>query len=55
MPPKGGEFFGFYRYLRHVCYGFPCFWICNTKISENSDMTKSWATFCRPGTYKNNY
>ena len=25
---------------------------CNTKISENSDMAKSWATFCCSGTYK---
>jgi hypothetical protein len=28
------------------------FSFCNTKISENSDMAKSWATFCCPGTYK---
>ena len=25
----------------------------STKISEKSDMTKSWTTFCCPGTYKN--
>ena len=25
---------------------------CNTKISENSDMAKSWATFCCSGIYK---
>ena len=25
---------------------------CSTKVSENSDMTKSWATFCCSGTYK---
>ena len=31
------------------------FWIRNTKISENPDMTKSWAAFCCPGTYKNIY
>ena len=24
----------------------------NTKVSENSDMAKSWATFCCSGTYK---
>lgn len=52
---KRSEFLGFYCYLCHVCYGFLCLWIRNTKISENSDMAKSWATFCCPGTYKNNY
>ncbi|MBR3471452.1 MAG: hypothetical protein IKH22_02540, partial [Prevotella sp.] len=25
---------------------------CSTKISEKSDMAKSWATFCCSGTYK---
>ena len=24
----------------------------STKVSEKSDITKSWATFCCPGTYK---
>ena len=50
---KRSEFFGFYCYLCHVCYTFYCLWIRNTKISEKSNMTKSWATFCCPGTYKN--
>ncbi|MDD7075766.1 MAG: fimbrillin family protein [Prevotella sp.] len=31
---------------------FCLFSFCNTKISENSDMAKSWATFCCSGTYK---
>ena len=26
----------------------------STKVSEKSDMTKSWATFCCSGTYKKN-
>lgn len=52
---KRSEFFGFYCYLCHVCYDFPCLWIRNTKVSENSDMAKTWATKCCPGTYKNNY
>jgi hypothetical protein len=26
--------------------------ICSTKISEISDMAKSWATFCCSGSYK---
>jgi len=26
--------------------------ICSTKVSEKSDMAKSWATFCCPGNYK---
>gem|GEM_PF-5073442 len=26
--------------------------ICSTKVSEKSDMAKSWATFCCSGTYK---
>ena len=34
------------------CYDFRLFSNCNTKISENSDMAKSWATFCCSGTYK---
>ena len=49
---KRSEFFGFYCYLCHVCYTFYCLWIRNTKISEKSNMTNSWATFCCPGTYK---
>ena len=38
---KRSEFFGFYCYLRHVCYAFYCLWIRNTKISEKSGMAKS--------------
>ena len=25
---------------------------CSTKVSEKSEMAKSWATFCCSGTYK---
>ncbi|WP_417120726.1 hypothetical protein, partial [Phocaeicola sp.] len=39
----------------HACYGFLSLWIRNTKVSENADMAKTWATKCCPGTYKNNY
>uniref|UniRef100_UPI003FD6CA93 hypothetical protein n=1 Tax=Alistipes putredinis TaxID=28117 RepID=UPI003FD6CA93 len=38
-----------------ACYGFLSLWIRNTKVSENADMAKTWATKCCPGTYKNNY
>ena len=46
---KRSEFLGFYCYLCHVISGFCLFLICNTKIGEISDMTKSWATFCCSG------
>ena len=52
---KRSESFGFYCYLCHACYGFLSLWIRNTKVSENADMAKTWATKCCPGTYKNNY
>ena len=42
----------FYLYLCHVLLRFTLVLICNTKISEKSDMAKSWATFCCSGTYK---
>ena len=29
-----------------------CLFFCNTRISKNSDMAKSWATFCCSGTLK---
>ena len=32
---------------------FCLIFFCNTKLSESSDMTKSWATFCCSGYYKN--
>ncbi|WP_419556045.1 hypothetical protein, partial [Phocaeicola sp.] len=38
-----------------ACCGFLCLWIRNTKVSENADMAKTWATKCCSGTYKNNY
>ena len=37
------EFFGFYLYLCHVLLRFMLVLNCNTKISEKSDMAKSWA------------
>ena len=46
------DFVWFNCYLWHVCYAFYCLWIRNTKISEKSNMTNSWSTFCCPGTYK---
>ena len=46
---KRCEFLGFYCYLCHVISEFCLFLICNTKIGEISDMTKSWATFCCSG------
>lgn len=52
---KRSESFGFYCYICHACYGFLCLWIRNTKVSENADMAKTWATKCCSGTYKNNY
>lgn len=52
---KRSESFGFYCYLCHACCGFLCLWIRNTKVSENADMAKTWATKCCSGTYKNNY
>ena len=41
---KGVSLFGFYCYLCHACCGFLCLWIRNTKVSENADMAKTWAT-----------
>ncbi|MBP5620235.1 MAG: hypothetical protein J6X23_07340, partial [Bacteroidaceae bacterium] len=48
---KRSDSLRFYAYLCHV--------MCDllvlkrsTKVSEKSDMTKSWATFCCSGTYK---
>ena len=43
IPPKGVSFFGFYLYLCHVLLRFIHAFNCNIKISEKSDMTKSWA------------
>ena len=39
-------------YLCHVILEFCLSSFRNTKVSENSDMAKSWATFCCSGTYK---
>ena len=49
---KRCEFLRFNLYFCHVILEFCLFSFCNTKISENSDMAKSWATFCCSGTYK---
>ena len=40
---KRCEFFWFYLYLCHVLLRFMLVLNCNTKISEKSDMAKSWA------------
>ena len=39
-------------YFCHVILEFCLSSFRNTKVSENSDMAKSWATFCCSGTYK---
>lgn len=49
---KRSEFLGFYCYPCHVCYGFLCLWIRNTKISENSDMAKEGVNFDTPSLIK---
>ena len=49
---RKSEFLGFYRYLRHVRLEFCLSLFRNTKISENSGMTKYWTTLCFPGIYK---
>jgi len=41
VPSKRCEFFRFYLYLCHVLLRFTLVLICNTKISEKSDMAKS--------------
>ena len=45
------EYISFNLYLHHVISEF-CLFFCNTRISKNSDMAKSWATFCCSGTLK---
>ncbi|MED9955035.1 MAG: hypothetical protein UE775_00005, partial [Segatella copri] len=52
IPPKGVSFSNFICTFAAPCYDFRLFSFCNTKISENSDMAKSWATFWCSGTYK---
>ena len=49
---KRSEFLRFYLYFCHVILEFCLSSFRNTKVSENSDMAKSWATFCCSGTYK---
>ena len=51
-PPKGVSFSDFICTFAMSCYDLRLFSNCNTKISEKSDMAKSWATFCCSGTYK---
>ena len=46
---KRSEFLRINLYLCHVISEF-CLFFCNTRISKNSDMAKSWATFCCSGT-----
>ena len=48
IPPKGVSFSNFICTFAAPCYDFRLFSNCNTKISENSDMAKSWAArLCR--------
>ena len=46
------DFLRFYLYFCHVIDDFLLVLKRSTKLSEKSDMAKSWATFCCPGTYK---
>ena len=45
IPPKGVSFSDLICKFAMSYQSFACFFR-NTKISENSDMAKSWATFC---------
>lgn len=46
-PPKGVSLSDLICIFAMPIVGFSCFF-CNTKISENSDMAKSWAArLCR--------
>ena len=49
---KMSDFLRFYFYLCHVIDDFLLVLKRSTKVSEKSDMAKSRATFCCPGTYK---
>ena len=55
MPPKGVSLSDFIATFAMPVAVFFVFWIRNTKVSENADMAKTWATKCCSGTYKNNY
>ena len=51
IPPKDVSFSDFiciFAMLDEVWFNY----FCNTKLSESSDMAKSWATFCCSGYYK---
>ena len=51
IPPKGVSFSDFiciFAMPDEVLFDY----FCNTKLSEFSDMAKSWATFCCSGYYK---
>ena len=51
IPPKGVSFSDF---IRTIAMSFRILFVfkCSTKISEISDMAKSWTTFCCSDTYK---
>ena len=51
-PPKGVSFSDFICTFAMSYYDLRFFSNCNTKISEKSDMAKSWVTFCCSETYK---
>ena len=46
------DFLRFYLYFCHVIDDFLLVLKRSTKVSEKSDMAKSWATFFCSGTYK---
>ena len=52
IPPKGVSFSDFIFTFAMSCYNFCLISNRNTKLSEKSDMTKSWTTFCCSGTLK---
>ena len=49
---KMSDFPRYYLYLCHVIDDFLLVLKRSTKVSEKSDMAKSWTTFCCSGTYK---
>ena len=46
IPPNGVSFSDFICTFAMSCYDFCLISNRNTKLSEKSDMAKSWATFC---------
>ena len=44
----------YHRFYLYLCHAIEVLLVlkCSTKVSEKSDMAKSWAIFCCSGTYK---